>query len=298
MSKEYNLEFSMDAMTFSELNHKRRMIKNRITGKTVPVMSLKAQNRRDAFVLTSRLIHSNRIDAKIYPRIVIEFTRIANRKLDDGDNLPSAFKSIRDGVCSAIGIDDGESVFSFRYSQRKRNDCDSIVSSDGVIVRIGFRPHYDWPVFLVPCRERDKFGSGRFGSSRGSRTHRGIDLAVYEGSDVIWTMPNPGKVTRVGLAYANEKYRIVEAVTDIFLNGELKKIMVRFFYCNLHPSLAVGEMVESNNPIAISQDIRSKYPGMVNHIHLEAWTVKENLSRDTLLNPHHIFGALKNGVHR
>lgn len=38
--------------------------------------------------------------------LVVTFTRFADRTLDNDDNLRDAFKSVKDGICDAFGIDD------------------------------------------------------------------------------------------------------------------------------------------------------------------------------------------------
>lgn len=56
----------------------------------------------------------------VLPPIEVSLCRVAPRPLD-GDNLQSAFKSIRDGVTDGLGLrDDRERVgLSWSYSQRK-----------------------------------------------------------------------------------------------------------------------------------------------------------------------------------
>lgn len=52
--------------------------------------------------------------------VVITFTRISKRFLDEGDNLPNAFKAMRDELCKLIGTNDHpRSEVTFRYKQRK-----------------------------------------------------------------------------------------------------------------------------------------------------------------------------------
>ena len=53
----------------------------------------------------------------VYP-IAVSMTRIAPRALDD-DNLQTAFKSVRDGVADALGIDDRDPRVAWRYAQEK-----------------------------------------------------------------------------------------------------------------------------------------------------------------------------------
>lgn len=56
--------------------------------------------------------------------VVVTFERIGPRDLDD-DNLPSAFKYIRDTIAAHYGTHDGPSApISWRYSQRRPHDKD------------------------------------------------------------------------------------------------------------------------------------------------------------------------------
>lgn len=51
-------------------------------------------------------------------RVAVRLTRIAPSKLDD-DNLSSGFKSTRDGVADALGIDDGSARVRWTYAQER-----------------------------------------------------------------------------------------------------------------------------------------------------------------------------------
>jgi hypothetical protein len=51
-------------------------------------------------------------------RFVVALTRIAPRSLD-GDNLQGSLKAVRDGVADALGVDDGDPLVTWNYSQRK-----------------------------------------------------------------------------------------------------------------------------------------------------------------------------------
>jgi crossover junction endodeoxyribonuclease RusA len=53
--------------------------------------------------------------------VCVRFTRHGKRTLDD-DNLPTAFKHIRDGVADAIGIDDGSARYTWEYAQVKSKE--------------------------------------------------------------------------------------------------------------------------------------------------------------------------------
>lgn len=51
-------------------------------------------------------------------RLVVLLTRIAPRELDD-DNLRSALKSCRDGVATALRVDDSTPLVRWDYAQRR-----------------------------------------------------------------------------------------------------------------------------------------------------------------------------------
>jgi len=51
-------------------------------------------------------------------RIHVEFTRLSTATCDD-DNLPSAFKAVRDGIAEALSIDDGSDRYVWSYGQRR-----------------------------------------------------------------------------------------------------------------------------------------------------------------------------------
>lgn len=48
---------------------------------------------------------------------VVKLTRIGPKKLDNGDNLSSAFKGIRDQISRHLGVDDGGDQVEFQYDQ-------------------------------------------------------------------------------------------------------------------------------------------------------------------------------------
>jgi hypothetical protein len=52
------------------------------------------------------------------PRIVVTLTRFSAGEMDD-DGCRSALKSVRDGIASALRIDDGSKLIRFDYAQQK-----------------------------------------------------------------------------------------------------------------------------------------------------------------------------------
>ena len=47
----------------------------------------------------------------------ITLTRIGKRRLDTGNN-PGSMKHVQDGICDALGIDDGDEAHDWIYHQR------------------------------------------------------------------------------------------------------------------------------------------------------------------------------------
>lgn len=114
----------------------------------------------------------------------------------------------------------------------------------------------------TPPRGSDSKGSGHFGAPRGSRTHTGIDYAAWPGSYVH--AKKPGKVTKLGYAYADDLgWRYVE-VTDENSNR------VRYFY--VKPSVAMGDSIQKGDIIGLVQDLTLRYRGITPHIHVEVKT--------------------------
>lgn len=59
----------------------------------------------------------SREDLRSELRIVVTFVRIAPRKVDDGDNLSSCFKAIRDEIAAYLRLNDGDSErIRFEYA--------------------------------------------------------------------------------------------------------------------------------------------------------------------------------------
>lgn len=131
-------------------------------------------------------------------------------------------------------------------------------------------------MILIKPKHRgvDDFGSGAFGASRGSRTHRGIDYAVEPGQDICPGVA--GVVTKLGFPYADDlSWRYVEVTAKDGLKH-------RFFY--VEPQVSLGEPVDADTVIGVAQDIASHYNDserkMVNHVHYEV----KNQS-DRYINP-------------
>ena len=98
-----------------------------------------------------------------------------------------------------------------------------------------------------------------FGAPRGSRTHRGIDLACYAGSKVF--CPVSGVFTKYGYPYGDDlSYRYVQ-ITDNDGRDH------RFFY--VESLSTIGDYIEAGEVIGRVQNIATRYPNMTQHVHYE-----------------------------
>ena len=79
----------------------------------------RARQQRDAAYLVIRsAISAGGLPDGLPEHRTIFLTRISPRKLDS-DNLSSSLKAVRDGVADALGIDDGDERFEWRYAQER-----------------------------------------------------------------------------------------------------------------------------------------------------------------------------------
>ena len=114
-----------------------------------------------------------------------------------------------------------------------------------------------------PRRGCDGSGCGAYQASRGSREHKGIDIAADVGDKVY--SPISGTVLRQTQVYSNDtRYRgIVIAGTGIYVGYEVKL----FYLYNM--IMQAGVEVTKNQVIGQVQDLRVKYPSIKNHVHVE-----------------------------
>lgn len=124
-----------------------------------------------------------------------------------------------------------------------------------------------------PIRGYDKWGNGAFNAPRGDHTHQGIDIACYKGTTVLAV--SAGKVTKIGYPYNpnNEKKGHLRYVQVTDKDG----IDVRYFY--IESLVSVGDTVEKDEAIGVTQGLEDVYPGITDHFHFE---VKQN---GRVLNP-------------
>jgi murein DD-endopeptidase MepM/ murein hydrolase activator NlpD len=127
----------------------------------------------------------------------------------------------------------------------------------------------------LPFRENDSWGSGAFGARRGAnRTHRGVDVACYKGTGVHSCCA--GQVTKIGYPYDpnDEKkghLRYVEITTK---KGE----RARYFY--VKASVKIGQEIEKDQLIGVTQGLDDVYKGITDHFHFEI------IYNGEYLNPH------------
>lgn len=104
----------------------------------------------------------------------------------------------------------------------------------------------------------DSMGDGKFGASRGSRLHLGLDLTCVAGEGVI--APHSGTITREVLPYAGDNhFSGIEIMSDLFISHLL-------YVKPLAGS--IGDKVEAGDLIGTAQDIQKRYGDKMNpHIH-------------------------------
>jgi hypothetical protein len=103
----------------------------------IPLKTVSLLNMREHFRVTAKrkAEHRNLIamlfKAKPVPAlpVTVTLTRVSPGKLDEHDNLPSAFKHIVDALAAWLGLDDSDPRVTWRYAQQKckRGDFGVIV---------------------------------------------------------------------------------------------------------------------------------------------------------------------------
>lgn len=116
-------------------------------------------------------------------------------------------------------------------------------------------------IVQYPKLRDDKQGDGRFGSSRGSRKHNGLDLVVTPGETIF--SPIAGKVIRHTMPYDNDS-----RYSGLHIQDE--NYLIKIFY--MLPSVKPGQYVTRGQAIGTAQKISTKYGGgMIDHVHVEVW---------------------------
>lgn len=107
-------------------------------------------------------------------------------------------------------------------------------------------------------RRCDGHGCGHYGASRGTRTHKGVDLNCKPKTLVY--SPVAGTVTKIGYPYSDDlSYRYVEISEQGYA--------FRVFYVD--PLVEKGQKVSKTTIIGEAQDLRDRYSGIQNHVHFE-----------------------------
>jgi len=101
-------EFTMPLRTISEANDRAHW-------------RARHERHRDQRLHTSmwmrKMLHRDHV--KLSLPAVVTLTRIAHRKLDDGDNLPMSLKHVRDEIAAQLGVDDANPLITYQYKQEK-----------------------------------------------------------------------------------------------------------------------------------------------------------------------------------
>lgn len=112
--------------------------------------------------------------------------------------------------------------------------------------------------YAIPLRQCDNQGCGHYGASRGSRKHKGIDLACNPGTAIC--SPVNGTVTKIGWPYADKPdIRYVQVAAGDY--------DYRVFY--VEPIVEVGDEVTTEDVIGGSQRLESMDRGGAQHVHFE-----------------------------
>lgn len=120
------------------------------------------------------------------------------------------------------------------------------------------------PIGGGKVRQPDRWGRGEFDAPRGDRRHKGVDIAARVGDPVM--SPIQGKIERTSFPYANDR-----RYSGVLLRGEGEHqgLRVKIFYVLPKPRL-IGRSVRPGDVLGHVQDLSAKYPGITNHVHVEA----------------------------
>lgn len=131
-------------------------------------------------------------------------------------------------------------------------------------------------------RKSDNWGSGAFGASRGNRPHLGIDL-VYSPDEQV-RAPFAMSINRVSYPYASSLFSGIAFTTtsnSIDYDG-------RLWYFEPNDDI-IGKTVRKGQVLGFAQQINSKYPGMINHLHLQLQKTNAKKNEDDIEYDYKIF---------
>ncbi|MCH9686470.1 MAG: M23 family metallopeptidase [Deltaproteobacteria bacterium] len=106
-------------------------------------------------------------------------------------------------------------------------------------------------------RRQDRWGSGHFGASRGSRRHSGLDLVASPGEQIL--SPIDGTITRIAYPYSGTLEYQGAVIVDA------SGLEVRIYYV---AGVELGA-VKAGDVIGTAQNLRRRYPDITNHVHVE-----------------------------
>jgi len=124
-------------------------------------------------------------------------------------------------------------------------------------------------------RKSDNWGSGYFGAPRGNRPHLGIDL-IYSPDEEI-RAPFDLTINRVSYPYASSPYSGIAFTTssgDTNYDGRLWYMLPDFG--------SIGKSFKRGQIIGVAQQINEKYPGMINHVHLQLEKLNEQPTEEDI----------------
>jgi hypothetical protein len=116
---------------------------------------------------------------------------------------------------------------------------------------------------IQKSRQHDRWGTGKFGASRdhGHRAHRGLDIVTIPGE--IIASPIAGIIVRETYPYKNDNTLVGVLIKG---TGEWSGFELKIFYVT---GLFCGNAVPGQQ-IGLAQNLQQKYPGITNHVHVEA----------------------------
>lgn len=132
-------------------------------------------------------------------------------------------------------------------------------------------------VKMQSSRVLDGFGSGQYHSSRdgGKRRHAGLDIIVPPGEAVF--SPISGNIVRQAFPYKDTKDFAGVVVKG---DGDWNGYEIKLFYVE---GLFSGSITQGS-VIGTSQDLTKRYPGIINHVHVEV------RFKDEMVDPREIWG--------
>lgn len=116
------------------------------------------------------------------------------------------------------------------------------------------------PTKDTKLRGNDPTGHGYYGAKRGTKKHKGLDIIVNEGDDIL--SPINGHFRRIGRVYEHtDEFYLVELVNDTY---SVKLMYVCPNDIKTNTPVIEGQIIGS------AQDIAAYWGGkMLNHVHME-----------------------------